>query len=51
VRWRRVICLFAFHKWVRRPTPGDPTGYRHECVRCGKLNEGPDVDPRFQGAG
>ena len=49
MNWRRIICLFAFHKFVRQVTPGDPTGYRHVCRRCGKINEGYDPDPRLQG--
>lgn len=49
MRWGRLICLVAFHKWVRRPTPGDDGGYRHECVRCGKIDEDYTPDPRLQG--
>jgi hypothetical protein len=49
MKWKRIVCLFAFHKWVRRSTPGDPSGSRQECVRCGKLNEGFTPDPRLQG--
>jgi hypothetical protein len=49
MRWQRLICLVAFHKWVRRRTPGDDSGSRQECVRCGAINERADVDPRVQG--
>jgi hypothetical protein len=50
VRWGYVVCLVAFHKWVRRRTDDDG-GDVHVCVRCGKVLDWPDVDPRFQGLG
>ena len=50
MRWGHLVYLIAFHKWVRRRTDDDG-GDVHVCVRCGKVNDGPDVDPRFQGLG
>ena len=50
VRWGYVVCLVAFHKWVRRRTD-DGAGDVHVCVRCGKVLDWPDADPRFQGLG
>ena len=48
MRWGYLVCLVAFHRWARRRTD-DGQGDVDVCVRCGKVDDGPDVDPRFQG--
>ena len=50
VRWGYAVCLIAFHSWVRRRTDDD-AGDVHVCLRCGKVLDAPDVDPRCQGMG